>query len=202
MLTPFLKTTIALTLLSMATLNAYAACSTQQVDHYLKKGFSHEQIVQLCGTQAQASTGSLSVSRPTASTPSNRVHSNKQTYFNTVIEGRAIHYTGQQLIFERKECVDYGEVNMTGFKEKACVNTRTTVNLANLQVLKANKGLFLVREQQLLVKGTITREYLDIHQLDKYKAATVRKLLSNHPATLNIPVKSGIDPKVVAIKLK
>jgi hypothetical protein len=211
----------ALTLISVSQLATASSCSKADVDHYLKSGFTHDQVVKLC-TEASSSrsSGSLyqSISKPaqptsapiasgnatttTVSTVSRGGRSEDQVYFETVIEGSPVTLSNDKLIFERKECAVYGELDMTQTRDKACVNTRTTINLKGLEVIRATKGIVLLKPQELIVKGSITREYLNISRLNKYQSAAVKEQLPINPGKFNIPVKKGIDPNTVAGKLK
>ena len=193
------------------------SCSKADIDHYLKSGFTHDQVVKLCtDTATPQSSGNLyqSISTPNRSAPApvaaiaspsvntGRRSSEDQVYFETVIEGNPVTLSNNQLIFERKECAVYGELDMTQIREKACVKTRTTINLKGLEVVRATKGVLLIREQELLVKGNISREYISTTGLNKYKMAAVRQQLPTQLKKFNIPIKKGIDPKTVAGKLK
>lgn len=200
--------------------NAIAAdCSPNDVDHYLDSGFSHEQIVKLCtGSQdlTPAKGAQKDDSQPNSMTedkapiesqigheaPNISSSREDEIYFETVIVGNPVSLTPEKLIFERKECVEYGEINISGIRDKVCVNTLTTIDFDGLQILEASKAVFLIREQTLRVKGTISRVYLDISKHKKHKAAEIKKQLSTHPAHLNIPVTQGIDPQDVALRIK
>ena len=197
--------------------HATSSCSKEDINHYLKSGFTHDQVVKLCtdsattqpksnlsqpiSTPPQTAPKSIT-SRQNQSHPSSMGRTEDQVYFSTVIEGNPVTLSNDKLIFERKECAVYGDVNLTGFRDKACLKTRTTITLKGLQVLRATKGILLLKEQELLVKGHITRDYINTSGLNKYKMISVNEQLPTHPKQLNIPIKKGIDPKILAGKLK
>ncbi len=189
--------------------NALAgSCSKNDIDHYLKSGFNHDQIVKLCSTAAVkpapvAYQAPVAAVAPTYKTPAPVASQDaNQLYFETVINANPVTLSGNSLIFERKECATYGDIDMTQTRDKACVNTRTTIQLKGLQIIRAQKAILMVRKQELVVKGHITREYLDLAKHNKYKVAAIQKQLPAQPEELNIPVKKGIDPTRVVIKLK
>jgi len=193
--------------------NALAgSCSKNDIDHYLKSGFSHDQVVKLCATAvakpvANAPYQAPVTAKPAAAQPYNTPalaasQDANQLYFETVINANPVTLSGGSLIFERKECAIYGEIDMTQTRDKACVNTRTTIQLKDLQIIRAQKAILMVRKQELVVKGTITREYLDLAKHNPYKIAAIHKQLPTHPEELNIPIKNGIDPTRVVVKLK
>jgi hypothetical protein len=188
------------------------SCSKNDIDHYLKSGFSHDQIVKLCATAVAKPVVNAPYQAPVTATPAATQPYNapapvasqdaNQLYFETVIKANPVTLSGSSLIFQRKECAIYGDIDMTQTRDKACVNTRTTIQLKGLQIIRAQKAILMVRKQELVVKGTITREYLDLGKHNKYKIAAIRKQLPAQPETLNIPVKNGIDPTIVVTKLK
>lgn len=213
---------IACTPITLYCGSAFAnSCSKADINDYLKSGFNHEQVVKLCTsdkpTQASQPTYN-SISKPAKTvtpaivlTTGNREANNSspssnrnedQIYLETVIEGNPVTLSAHSLSFKRRECAFYGDENVTGFRDKACVNTQTTINFDGLQVVRATKGTFLIREQELIVKGNITREYLSLDGLNKYKVAAVKKQLPTSPNQMNMPVKKGINPKDVVTRLK
>jgi hypothetical protein len=188
--------------------NSFAgSCSKSDIDHYLKSGFKHDQIVKLCATSvAQPTTNTVyrppsatGVAAPVASASTQDVN---QIYFETVIEADPVTLSADSLVFERKECVTYGLLDMTQTRDKACARTRTTIGLKGLQIIRAQKEIILIKKQELIVKGAITREFIDLGKNNKYQIAEIRKQLSTQPTKLNIPTKKGIDPKQIATKLK
>ena len=188
------------------------SCSKNDIDHYLKSGFTHDQVVKLCETAVAKPVVNTPYQAPVATTPAiaqpysapapAASQDANQLYFETVINANPVTLSGDSLIFERKECATYGDIDMTQTRDKACVNTRTTIQLKGLQIIRAQKAILMVRKQELVVKGTITREYLDLANHNKYKIAAIQQQLPAHPEELNIPVKKGIDPTRVVVKLK
>ncbi|HHL19740.1 MAG TPA: hypothetical protein ENJ33_08390 [Thiothrix sp.] len=187
------------------------SCSKNDIDHYLKSGFTHDQVVKLCETPVARPAVNTPYQAPVATTPATAQPYNalaptsqdaNQLYFETVINANPVTLSGDSLIFERKECATYGDIDMTQTRDKACVKTRTTIQLKDLQIIRAQKAILMVRKQELVVKGTITREYLDLAKHNKYKIAAIQQQLPAHPEELNIPVKKGIDPTRVVTKLK
>jgi hypothetical protein len=188
------------------------SCSKNDIDHYLKSGFTHDQVIKLCATAVAKPVVNAPYQAPVAATPATTQaysasapavsQDANQLYFETVINANPVILSGDSLIFQRKECAIYGDIDMTQTRDKACVNTRTTIKLKGLQIIRAQKAILMVRKQELVVKGTITREYLDLAKHNKYKIAAIQQQLPTHPEELNIPVKKGIDPTRVVIKLK
>lgn len=210
--------------LSLATVfssNTFANnCSMQQIDQYLQKGFSHDQVIKLCTTAkpaqhqppAPTSNGNLydaisgkntNTANPSPSTQGTPVSANNedQLYFATVLEASPVTVSNDKLSYESKECAVYGEIDMTQLRDKACIRSKVTVNFDGLKVVRAQKSIPLIRDQALLVKGNITREYLDTGKLNEYQMQAVQEQLPMTMSTIDIPVKKGINPEDVVARL-
>jgi len=184
------------------------------IDYYLQRGFSHDQVIRLCadGTGSNGMASAPQDSSATATTrtapaqslnyPQNNDLTADRVYFETVLNAQSANLTPENLSYTSKECVEYGEVNLGGLRDKACVNTQVTVNFKGLEIIKAVKGIFLIRDQKMIVQGDIQREYLNYNSLSAGKQAVVRAQLPTRPHRLNLPVLKGIDPKQVASRLK
>lgn len=237
----FFSTTVLLSSL-LAGSTAWAnACSKADIDFYLQRGFSHEQVVRLCGnapvmmqpsaptqisptpktpqqaTPAPASTQAkpgpavttntppVETTMPAIATPKpagNSVSQGDLVYFKTAIKSDQVDLTPDALSYLLAGCIKYGEPDFNGFKEEACVNTRTTIKRKGLQVIKAQKGILLIRDHKLIVAGDIRREVLNADKLSAKKRKAFLAEYELNPDQLNIPVRSGINPRDVAARLQ
>lgn len=237
----FFSTTILLSALLTGSTAWANACSKADIDFYLQRGFSHEQVVRLCSnapvmmqnsapspgssvpkntqqaTPAPASTQAkpapavttiappVETTAPAITTPKpagNVVSRGDLIYFKTAIKSDQVDLTPDTLSYLLGGCIKYGEADFNGFKEEACVNTRTTIQRKGLQVIKAQKGILLIRDQKLIVAGDIQREVLNIDKLKAKKREAFLAEYDLNPEQLNIPVRSGIDPRDVAARLQ
>lgn len=222
----FFSTAILLSSL-LTTSTAWAnVCSKADIDFYLQRGFSHEQVVRLCNnadvmgqktpatispvpaqtmpvvTPAIPPTDTTIPTTDTVKPAGNKVSQSDLIYFKTAIESDQVELTPGTLSYMRSGCIKYGEEDFIGFKEDACVKTRTTIDRSGLKVIKAQSGIMLVRDAELIVTGNIKREILDA---DKLKAKKRKGLLAEYslnPTQINIPLRSGIKPNEVAARLQ
>jgi hypothetical protein len=205
------------------------ACERADVDYYLQRGFTHEQVVQLCREPSDQAgpVGSNSAAVPektktplsqpssagekpmqqsirpgSAAGSSGGVALEEQIYFKTVIEADSVDLSADALAYTRRGCIKYGEEDLNGFKEKACVTVRTTLDLDTLRVIRAQKGIPLIAERELIVEGDIQREVLDLQQLKPRVQNEFLSVYSLNPPQLNLPTRSGIDPRDVAARLR
>ena len=185
-----------------------SSCNMGQIDQFLQRGFTHEQVVELCGNPqtAEPSFSSQQDSEPTptqepATQPNSEI--DKDTfYLQTVIDADKVEVTPEAIIYWRDRCYAYGSEGFTGFRPEACVNMRTTINRKKLKVVRAAKAIIMIRDQEMIVSGEIKQDVLNPKKL---KPKTLKSFNSDYPSSLteiNIPVKKGIDPVKVAETLK
>jgi len=177
-------------------------CSKGDIDYYLQRGFSHDQVLQLCGTatapkQVQYSGGTYAPPNPQMT-----ALREDQIYLETALDAKNVKITPQNLTYSGKECAEFGPPNNTDLIEEACVTSKVTIDFAGLQVIKTSSGLFLVKDAEFIVRGNIKREYLDFNRVRRQEKSEVLRLLPNNPKEVNIPVRRGIHPKEVVAKLR
>ncbi len=186
------------------------SCNMEQIDQFLQRGFTHEQVVKLCGNpqtaESSASQKALesSTTSPTQKpvTQSNPGIDKDTFYLQTVIDADKVEVTPEAIIYWQDKCYKYGTEGFTGFRPKACINMRTTIQRKGLEVVRAAKGIIMIRDQEMIVSGDIKQDVLNP---EKLKPKTLKAFNSDYPssvAEINIPVKKGIDPVKVAETLK
>ena len=77
-----------------------------------------------------------------------------------------------------------------------------TLPFNRLQVVRATKGILLFREQELLLRGNIQREYLNLSSYSSTEQDAIRAQLPENPSQLDLPVRKGVDPRQVAARLQ
>jgi len=183
------------------------SCNMGQIDQFLQRGFTHEQVVKLCGNP-QTSEPSPSQTDPESAPnqkPDTQPNSGieKDTfYLQTVIDADKIEITPDAIIYWRDKCYAYGTEGFTGFRPEACINMRTTIQRKGLKIVRAAKGIIMIRDQEMIVSGDIKQDVLNPKKL---KPKTLKNFNADYPSSLteiNIPVKKGIDPVKVAETLK
>ena len=189
MITPFRKLTrffsAALALIVCAE-QAYAACARSDVEYYLNKGFTTEQITAICTssstpaiTETPGEQATTTTSPPAAKPGDNMSHQEMQNpnrnmnsksaqdseqFLKIAIKGRDIHLTQDSLRYTRKVCIQTGEEDLFGFAPTACQDIKFEIGLKGLEVLKTGKKYLLYGIGEVIVRGSIQREI--VGQLD------------------------------------
>ena len=183
------------------------SCNMEQIDQFLQRGFTHEQVVELCGNPQTAEPSSPqqdSEHTPTQEpvTQPNSGIDKDTFYLQTVIDADKVEVTPEAITYWRDKCYAYGSEGFTGFRPEACVNMRTTINRKGLEIVRASKAIIMIRDQEMIVSGDIKQDVLNPKKL---KPNTLKSFNADYPSSLteiNIPVKKGIDPVKVAETLK
>ena len=203
-----------------ATTNLLAnSCQKADIEYYLQRGFTHDQVVRLCSTTNSAPTQAATPDVSTVSAVPQYQHQNStslaaqpsvpdmtsiqdQVYFETVLIATSAKLSPESLSYVSKECVEYGDAGIAGLRSKACANTKVTLPFNGLQVVRATKGIFLFRQQELLLRGNIQREYLNLSSYSSTEQAAIRAQLPENLSQLDLPVRKGVDPRQVAARLQ
>lgn len=204
---------LALSVLSLASVffgsTASAnTCSKSDVDYYLQRGFTNDQVVQLCvGAPAQnPNQQTQNYQAPTQAQTQQAQQSNElredQSYLSAALDADGVTMNSQSLTLLPRECIEYGPPNNIDLVETICVNTKLQVNFAGLNVGKASKGLFLVKDATVILKGNIQREFVGIDELRRQDREAILETLKTNPTEVKLKIRRGIDPGAVANRLK
>lgn len=188
-------------------------CSKEAIGFYLEKGFTPEQLSRMCQLSASDATSDTATSQstvpadglaPDASGNGQQLPSQNEdlVFFIKTILSDKLTVTPETLTYTRDECIKYGEEDIyTNWRPKVCGVLKTTINRVGLVVLSAVKGIPIIRDPELLVKGEIHREVINLDDLDSKDRETFDKILDPTPETFDIKFREDADPKKIADRL-
>jgi len=171
---------------------ADSTCSRDDVEFYLGKGFTPDQVTELCRS-APAPAGTTQEQKPAAVSEA-PVASNTVQFLQTAIKARDVNITGGLLHYTRKEmCFTYGEEDLYGFAPKACPDVKFTITLKGLSVIDTGREFGFYGTKQVRVKGTIEREILG--GLEKHKPEDKQVIMDKFEKgnETNIPVRDDFS---------
>lgn len=188
-------------LLLFSVSSAWAECSRDDIQFYLDKGFTTEQVTLLCSKSAgegkkkyRAYTEEY-VDRQDQEYQS-RMRVEREAALRNSIEAIDIRLERGYLYYVRPQCVSEGVEKDRAFGLKSCPNIRYQIKLAGLKVdEKEHKKRFLFGQKMVQVTGQIKRRempgaFADIP--DEYWRNVLRKRLEKGNTT-KIPLRDGVD---------
>ncbi|MCG8037992.1 MAG: hypothetical protein JAZ19_13245 [Candidatus Thiodiazotropha taylori] len=172
------KIFIVLLTLIVSLNQSFAACTRSDVEYYLGKGFSTDQITEICTSTSLPGSNEIPGDRTDMATPAekkagddvqqqrqirNKESGNAQDieqFLTIAIKGRNIQLTQDSLNYTREECVQIGEEDLYGFASIACQDIKFAIGRKGLEVVKTGKKYILYGDNEVIVKGSIQREII------------------------------------------
>ncbi len=182
-----------------------AECARDDVEFYLNKGFTPEQVTSLCKSSgAQPATAKPIIKATPQNTSSSEtvseqaVTTNKDEQFlKEAINGRNISLSSDSLQYTLKTCYEYADEDQYGFAPKACPTIKFNIALKGLEITRSGKQYVFFGDHEIAIKSTITRKI--IGNLEGYKPEQqeqIRKHLESGNETI-LPIRDDISPKSV-----
>jgi len=134
-----------------------AACSRDDVEFYLNKGFTAGQITSLCAASASPASETL---QNTEQHPVTEVVDDNVLLLKRAIKAQNISLNSGSLKYTQKVCIEYGEEDLFGFTPKVCPKVRYIILLKGLEVTETGKKYYFYGTQEVWVKSTIKREII------------------------------------------
>ena len=188
-----------------AAAQARAECAREDVQFYLDKGFTNEQVTKLCaaagGAPARPEAGRYRaytdeyVDRKDEEYTA-RLRIEREVFLRNSIEATDIRVDGGSLYYIRETCVSEGVEKDRAFGLKACPEVQFRIRLAGLKIdEKEHKRRFLFGLPLVQVTGEVERRALPggfDHIPNEYNRKLLRAKLERGPTT-KIPLRRGVD---------
>ena len=185
--------------LSIYTNSSYAECSRDDIDHYLDKGFTPEQITSMCTTPpinntVKVSDEKLSNEEMTETVADEKKSVNKHEQFlKEAIKGRNVFLTNDALQYTLKVCFEYGEQDLYGFAPKACPVIKFTIARKDLEIIRSQKKYIFFGADEIKIKGSIEREVISGLENNKSEEIKIINELLETGNQTTIPIRDDIS---------
>ncbi len=207
-------------LLAALTGSAHAApaCSRADIDHFLARGFTPEQVVRLCGsapaplvapqptaptppatgTSAPPAAATTTPGATTAAPAGSPAEASDAAVLRTALDADDVQVTPSEIRYTWDRCLPYGEEGYGGLRPRACVTLITHIDRHGLQVRKAVKGIFLLREPVLRIAAPVRREVRGLDRLKPRQRAAFLRAYPEHAGQIDLPLKHDMNPQQIA----
>lgn len=168
---------------------AAAECSRNDVEYFLKKGFSKEQVVAICEAAKPKQFGESDVQNERDYQAYSkelearlRIERKLQkeeddvTLLKTAIAGEDIKVTSEWMDFKSPFCIAAGNNPDIGARERVCPLVLYRVYFKGLQVKDYERKYLIFGTREIEVEGTIKRKLL--HDFKEYPPSIRRQLIN------------------------
>jgi hypothetical protein len=144
----------------MLSSQANAGCSRDDVEFYLSKGFSNNQITDLCSESSKPASDVLQPKSEAQNSSSSKVDDNAM-FLNRAIKAKTVSLSSDSLQYTLKMCIEYGDEDIFGFTPKVCPDVTYTIALKGFEVLDTGKKYGFYGTPEVTIKSSaIKREII------------------------------------------
>ena len=174
-----------------ATTGVAAACTRADVDYYLEKGLTREQVAAICGEgpapgrerDRRAQDHEAYDDAPKAGTRAERSRRERDengAFLQSAVSAWDVEVTPRHLSYTRKLCLGAGANPEATTRIKICPEVRHRVYFAGLEVHGHQREFVLLGTREIEVTGKVKRKLL--HDFDEYPSETRRRLIASYRA--------------------
>lgn len=169
----------------LAATQASAACSRDDVDYYLSKGFSREQVTAIC--EGSGGSGRQENTYQPYRNPQEeyarqeeqrRGKEEERTFMQKALKVWDVELTREKLEYTRRFCLSAGKAAEVNARTKVCPDVRYSVFFKGLKVGDYGRKYFFLGSREIQVSGTVERNML--HDLSEYPSEIRRELLASY----------------------
>ena len=192
----------------LLTNNVSAKCSKEDIDYYLEKGFSPDQITSLCSDEVTLSNKKQEAYKSFSDEYADeqdeeyirRMRIERQVFFKSSLGAQNIKLRRDYLIFDQYECAKDGFAKPGSDRNfKGCAVVLTKIKLSEVEVEeKEFKEKVFFGTRLIRVKGNVTTKIIGgMEGLSEYDAnllnSKVMARLAKNKGETMIPIKQGLN---------
>lgn len=206
----FKKITIykfSLILYLFISIDVNASCEKEDINYYLEKGFTPDQITALCSDKIdnKKSTNKYQAFSDEYADEADEEYVRKmrierQVFFKSALGAQNIKIQRDKLSFQTYECARDGLAKPgSDFNKEGCATVLNIVNLANITVSeKVFKEKVVFGNRSILVTGEVTSKIIGgMDGLTKYDASVLNKKIlarmGQNKGQVLVPLKPGLN---------
>lgn len=196
-------------LLCFTSSSVWAACERSDVEFYLNKGFSPEQITSLCATPAaepiaKPAPAAVYTPAPAAKMSSTQVQEKLLTDLSKVLRVEGLNVADGQLIFQQRFKAKFGEEDVFGNLQEVKPTMQVSIALPSMRLIKAAKRIPIIRSAYVLLSGDVKQSLIDPAQYSPKQLAGINEFLAEELGqnTVKIKLHSEADANRVGADLQ
>lgn len=188
---------IAFLLLCLVGLSAWAACERSDVEFYLNKGFSPEQITQLCAEPVpQTAVPVNSIQAEPHVEPEILEHQQILEDLAKSLKVEALSVVNGQLMFQQRFKVKYGEEDVFGNLQEVKPSMQVSIDLSSMRLIKAAKRVPIIRGAYVLLSGDIQQNVIEPEQYKPKQLQGIEDFLAEEVGQNTVKIKVYADADI------
>ena len=188
-------------------LNVHSSCSKDDINYYLEKGFTTDQVTALCSDEMKSSK-KKEIYRAFSDEYADeqdeeylrKMRIERQVFFKSSLEATNVQIKGDKLSFNTYECAKEGMAKPgSDANKKGCAIVLSIVNLSNVNVSeKEFKEKVIFGNRSILVSGDVTNKIIGgMEGLSDYDSKVLNKKvmarLIKTKGSILVPIKKGLN---------
>lgn len=191
----FVLRALPVVVLGMASPCFAADCERDDIDHYLDRGFTPQQVLELCRGQGAASSPSME-----------QAHARTEhlRFFRDAVDGHDLSLGEDVLAFSRELCVKYDRPNYAEQRKSACGVAHYRIGLDGLKVEQANRKVVFWGNNEVRVSSPALEKVYELGQaeLSERDQRKLAEELDKEAGVVVIPVREGVAVDAVRARLE
>lgn len=175
---------------------AQAACSRADVDHFLARGFSQEQIVLLCGGDVRDTPTPVADEAVTAERA-------LRDLLLRSVDAPYVDLSGPHLEWRDKVCLEYAQPNLAGRPRQRCGLVTRRLQAGSFAVEGFERQVLFFGNHGVVLAGQIQQRWDmpmdDLHPADQQR---LREAMSEEAGSALLPLHASVEPAEVAAALE
>lgn len=180
------------------TVNAASAnCSRADVDHFLSRGFTPEQVVLLCGGESSETEPEVVVDEST------EAERDLRELLLRSVNAKHVDLDANHLKWQDELCAEYAPPNLAGRPRERCGPVTIEAARNAVKVGEVRKQVLFFGEHGVELVGHIEQDWKI--ETEGLSAADRRRLKENSPAVTDsalLPLHDRADPDEIAVALR
>lgn len=176
--------------------SAIAACSRADVDHFLNRGFTPEQVVLLCG-------GSADDSETPLVQESTETERELRDLLLRSVDAKRVDLDERELSWRQESCAEFAADNLAGRPRERCGEVVYRIAREELEIGEIRERVLIFGEHGVEIQGLIHCEWdMDLSGLSK---ADRRRLAENTPSETRsalLPLHPSATPEEISRALE
>ncbi len=176
---------------------ADAGCSRADVDHFLGRGFTPEQVVLLCGGNINETDPEVVVAEST------EAERDLRELLLRSVNARQVDVDAKHLQWQAEQCAEYAPPNLAGRPRERCGPVTVRVARDAVDVGEIRERVLFFGEHGVELVGRIEQQWQ--MNTDGLSKADQKRLEENTPGVAGsalLPLHDKVEPEAVAVALR